>query len=293
MRRTTAAFALAAALATPLTAACGQHVVADPAFAPVSTPSSTPTETPAPVVRPTPKPAAVPTPAKDQFLLHNKLYTAGRVAAVECSLPTARLATKQAIIRYASAFVRCLNKAWEPVIRRADFEFVPPTAVHSAPTGSNSECGVMAEDVGAFYCDSDLGIYFNWPDYIVKESYGQEAGRASVQYLIAHEYGHHVQSLTGMATDYAERYWDSKGAVRQGEEDRNEMQAHCFAAAFFGANQKTLRLHGDRLAQYGHPGFRRSEIGDNFPRWLGEGFKAKAPGACNTWAAPVRDSKIK
>ncbi|MDX3002418.1 neutral zinc metallopeptidase [Kribbella solani] len=86
---------------------------------------------------------------------------------------------------------------------RAGFDFVPPGAVHSSPTGSKTACGVMEKGTFGVYCDDDRGIYFNWPEYVVKESYRQEAGRASVQYLIAHEYGHHVQWLTGISDDYA------------------------------------------------------------------------------------------
>lgn len=226
--------------------------------------------------------------AVNETLLHNPLYSAGQVAAAECSsLPTAKLATERAMIRYASAFVECLNRAWAPLIKRSGFQFTPPGAVHAAPTGTDSACGVMEKDVRAFYCDVDQGIYFNWPDYRVEEAYRQEAGRVSVQYLMAHEYGHHVQWLTDLADGYNSRWSGATGtAARLREEDRNEMQAHCFAAAFFGANQKTLRLHGEQLAHYGHPGFDRSEAEVNFGRWLRQGFRAEGPSGCNTWGAP-------
>ncbi|TCC64489.1 hypothetical protein E0H73_08835 [Kribbella pittospori] len=258
------------------------------ASAPAVTGRPTPTTAPRSVSAVNLSDADRATLTENEILLHNPLYSAGQVAAAECSsLPTARLATERAMIRYASAFVECLNRAWAPLIKRSGFKFTPPGAVHSAPTGSDSACGVMDKDVGAFYCDVDQGIYFNWPDYQVEESYWQEAGRVSVQYLMAHEYGHHVQWLTDLADGYNSRWGAATGtAARLREEDRNEMQAHCFAAAFFGANQKTLRLHGEQLAHYGHPGFQRTEVGDNFGSWLRQGFRARGPSACNTWAVP-------
>ncbi|MEV5963171.1 neutral zinc metallopeptidase [Kribbella sp. NPDC051952] len=221
----------------------------------------------------------------DRHLLYNPLYDAGRVAADGCSLPTARLATGKAMVRYATAFTQCLNKAWAPVIERAGFEFRPPAAVHPAPTGTESVCGVMDEDVGAFYCDTDLGIYFNWPSYAVPGA-SQEGIGASVQYLIAHEYGHHVQFLTGISDSYDDRYSAAANdAARQVDQNRSEMQAHCFATAFFGANRRTLRIRGERLAHYGHIGYDRSEKDMvNFDRWLRQGF-TKGPGGCGTWAA--------
>jgi predicted metalloprotease len=226
-------------------------------------------------------------PVKDEFLLYNPLYKAGKIAAVSCSLPTARLVNKQAMIRYATAFVACLEKAWEPVVTRAGFDIKPVSAVHSAPTGTDSVCGVMEQDVGAFYCGRDLGIYFNWPGYIV-EGATQEDSRTAVQYLIAHEYGHHVQELTGILDEYDER-WGAAGSTQQMvEQNRMEMQAHCFAAAMFGANQATLRIRGYRRDHYGHVGYNRNEAESvNFDRWLRQGFEAKGPAGCLTWAAPA------
>lgn len=265
-----------------------------PASVPAATGKPTPTAAPRSLSAVDLSDADRATLAENEILLHNPVYSAGQVAAAKCSsLPTARLATEQAMIRYASAFVECLNRAWAPLIKRSDFKFTPPGAVHAAATGSTSPCGVMDDDVGAFYCAADQGIYFNWPDYRVEEAYWQEAGRASVQYLMAHEYGHHVQWLTGLADGYGGRWNAATGtAARQREEDHNEMQAHCFAAAFFGANQKTLGLHGEQLAHYGHPGFERSKVGDNFGRWLRQGFQAEGPSACNTWAVPWEKVKI-
>jgi hypothetical protein len=46
------------------------------------------------------------------------------------------------------------------------------------------------------------------------------------------------------------------------------------------------------VAHFGHPGFTRSEVGDNFPRWLKQGFEADGPAGCNTWTAPATTGKI-
>jgi hypothetical protein len=249
----------------------------------VGTPTSSPTVVRTPVART----ALAPEPIKEEFLLHNPLYRAGQITPVTCSLPTAKLTNKQTMLRYANAFVACLNRGWAPVITRAGFDFVPPSAVYSAPTGTKTDCSVMGEDYTGLYCHSNRGIYINWPKYI--GGWSQETARAGVQYLVAHEYGHHVQLLTGIADQYGDR-WSAVGtpALQTVEQNRMEMQAHCFAAAFLGANQDTLRIRGDRLAHYGHPGYDRSEAGwGNFDRWLRQGFKAKGPGACLTWDAPA------
>jgi hypothetical protein len=249
---------------------------------------------------PTPSPTATVQPsarveqaAEIDPLTENYFYTAGEVAAVTCSFPGGRLASRAALIKYATAVVRCLDEAWAPIVERAGFVFTPPKAVHPAPTGSaDGECGSMDKGVLAFYCAQDLGIYFNWPEYVDDEPADQAYDRGAVQYLMAHEYGHHVQWMTGMADEYDRLYGIAHSkAEQQRNEDRNETQAHCFAAVFFGANRKTLHLRGEQLSHYGHPGFNPGEVGPNFPRWLRQGFTARGPAACNTWTPPY--DKIK
>ena len=254
---------------------------------PVETRTAAPAPSTAPSRAPVGKVVQAAEPVKDRLLLDNPLYRSGWVAAVSCSLPTARLANKQAMIRYASAFVACLDRAWGPVITRAGFDFVRPSAVYSSPAGTQTDCAVMDKEYYGLYCSSNHGIYFNWPEYIV-EGASQEDTRASVQWLIAHEYGHHVQELTGILDQYHERYSSARGPAQQADKSRSEMQAHCFAAAFFGANRDTLRIRGERLDHNGHPGYdRHADDSANFDRWLRQAFKARGPSGCNTWAAPA------
>jgi hypothetical protein len=277
------AFTLAVAVSVLITSACTQHSAPT-----VAVPTPTPVRTSAPPRAPVAWTVPQPAPIKDEFLLYNPLYRSGQVTAVSCSLPTAKLSNQQALIRYATAFVTCLNRSWAPLITRAGFDFVPPSAVLPAKPGATTACGAMDKDAFGMYCQNDRGIYFNWPEYVVKESSGQEEGRAWVQWLIGHEYGHHVQWLTGMADDYGVRYEAANGAAAEKvEENRNEMQAHCLAAAFFGPNRKTFHLHGERLSHYGHPGYDRTEADlVNFDHWLRQAF-SKGPAGCVTWAAPA------
>jgi hypothetical protein len=249
--------------------------------------TATPAAVTTPVRAPVGRAVQAAEPVKDKFLLYNQLYRSGQIAAVGCTLPTTKLSNQQAMIRYATAFVACMDRAWEPVITRAGFDFVRPPAVFSSPPGTETACGEMEKDVYGMYCSSNRGIYFNWPEYVV-EGASQEDTRASVQWLIAHEYGHHVQELSGILDDYHDRYAAVQGTAQEVEENRSEMQAHCFAAAFFGANRDTLRIRGERAGYYGHPGFDRGTAHSvNFERWLRQAFKARGPGGCNTWPAPA------
>ncbi|WP_405064517.1 neutral zinc metallopeptidase [Kribbella sp. NBC_01505] len=235
----------------------------------------------------TPSSYKVKLPPAADGLLRNEFYGAGRVAVTKCVLPTDRETSERAMVRYATAFIACLNKAWEPVVTRAGFDFSPPKAVYAAPTGpTSSQCGEMEKDTGAFYCGSENGIYFNWPGYAV-EGFG-----ASVQFLMAHEYGHHLQWLTRMPDAYGKRYDEAVGAAAQElVTERNEMQAHCFAAAFLGANQNSVHMGGVVRSNYGHIGTGSSRASGNFRLWLKRGFQGKGPAGCNTWSAPAAQIK--
>jgi hypothetical protein len=74
------------------------------------------------------------------------------------------------------------------------------------------------------------------------------------------------------------------------------VEAGCYAGRLRVRAAEGCALEPDRqryrVAHFGHPGFTRSEVGDNFPRWLKQGFKADGPAGCNTWAAPATASKI-
>ncbi|MFI5734158.1 neutral zinc metallopeptidase [Kribbella sp. NPDC051587] len=267
-------------LAVGLLAGCTTPVVTE------SAPSVGPRPVVTTVAR-TPSSYKVLLPPKDDGLLKNRLYGAGKVAGVKCVLPTDRQTSERAMVRYATAFIVCLNKGWEPVVKRAGYDFSPPRAVYAAPTGpTSSQCGEMEKDTGAFYCGAENGIYFNWPGYAV-EGFGP-----SVQFLMAHEYGHHLQSLTGMADGYGERYDATVGAAAQElVTERNEMQAHCFAAAFLGANQNSVHMSRVHRSNYGHIGTGSSRASGNFRQWLKRGFTGKGPAGCNTWTAPAAQIK--
>lgn len=234
---------------------------------------------------------------EDVYLLHNKVYSAGQVPAVSCKLPDSPLVTRKDVQLYSVAVLACLERAWKPVVERADVVY-EPTKVYVVGDGDRTACGRFgADDADAFYCDDNTDIYLGWQNHVVDEDYGKVWAQTYLQFVMAHEFGHHVQQLVGISGYYDDRWDRTKGAAQLEQTRRHELQATCFAAAFLGANWVTLDLYGERLDAYEDAAYAGDEDDPSAPHdhgssksstyWSDAAFTAKSPEACNTWAAPA------
>lgn len=100
----------------------------------------------------------------------------------------------------------------------------------------STACGVATSAVGPFYCPGDQGIYLDTTffDEVLEGQLGGSGGDFVEPYVLAHEYGHHIQNLLGTMARVRDR---STGA--DSDAVRLELQADCYAGMWTHAASST------------------------------------------------------
>ncbi|MCF6386096.1 neutral zinc metallopeptidase [Mycobacterium sp. MBM] len=92
----------------------------------------------------------------------------------------------------------------------------------------NTGCGPADSAVGPFYCPSDRTAYFDTDFFdVLVDQFGSSGGPLAQEYVVAHEFGHHVQNLLG---ELGRAQQDPQGPTGGGV--RTELQADCYAGVW-------------------------------------------------------------
>lgn len=105
----------------------------------------------------------------------------------------------------------------------------------------NTKCGAATADVGPFYCPADETVYMDLNFFKELHSrFGAKEGDFAIAYVIAHEVGHHIQTLLGTSNEVRklQSQTDAKGANKLSV--ALELQADFYAGVWAKHNQKYL-----------------------------------------------------
>jgi predicted metalloprotease len=132
-----------------------------------------------------------------------------------------------------------LDQTWQPLFAQAGIAFEQPELVFYQG-GTRSGCGAASSSMGPFYCPADEGIYIDTAFYDqMNRELGAGPGDFARYYVIAHEYGHHVQQLTGIADQIRRAQQQNPGAANQ-LQVLMELQADCYAGVWAGKNRNAI-----------------------------------------------------
>lgn len=284
----------------------GTASAGEPVSPAVAVPTSELTAAPSYPAATTPPPTTttvMPLPTGEAALGQNRIYAnfGAGLAKQPCN-PTGWPSDQAAAEAFYQGALRCLEDAWKPLVTAAGFEFRSVTL--SVPTGDvmTTQCGTYPTSPGqnpARYCGSDETLYMPLVG-MPAERYGDKA----IIYLamLAHEYGHHIQSLTGTGS---EQYRLTQAVGEQSAEGlelsrRYELQAQCFSGMFVGsivetggrftvADYQTARDDNANRGDWNPSAPRDHGSKAHFGGWWDQGYRENKIGECNTWLSPAGD----
>ena len=107
-------------------------------------------------------------------------------------------------------------------------------------TSASTQCGTASNQTGPFYYPPEETVYVD-PTFfaLLRDRFGASAGPLAQLYVLAHEYGHHVQQITGVMQDHPDN-----GSGPDSNGVRIELQADCFAGAWVGEMTEQVDENG-------------------------------------------------
>ncbi|MGD9701734.1 MAG: neutral zinc metallopeptidase [Acidimicrobiia bacterium] len=177
---------------------------------------------------------------------------------------------------------------------------VTPTVFFSG--GTSTGCGEAQSATGPFYCPADSKVYFDLDFLVQLQNQLDAPGDLASQYIVAHEYGHHLQNLLGIS-DQVRQLEQQNPSQANAYSVRLELQADCLAGVWaHDAEARGLLEPGeidealnaaaavgdDRIQEQSgggvHPESFTHGTSEQRQTWFSRGFTTGTSDQCDTFA---------
>ncbi len=137
----------------------------------------------------------------------------------------------------ACAALASLDTTWKASFARSGMAFEQPFLdLFKGGQVTTDGCGSATSAAGPFYCPADKGIYIDTSFYDQLAQMSGTGGDFARLYVIAHEYGHHIQNITGLASQVRSAQQRNPAAANR-LQVAMELQADCYAGMWAGKNR--------------------------------------------------------
>ena len=113
------------------------------------------------------------------------------------SVPYEETAEEKELVEFVSVVLADTEVVWAKLFHEQGLEYVEPILVLYTDS-VQSACGAAGASVGPFYCPGDHKLYIDLSFYQELQDKFQAPGDFAMAYVVAHEVGHHVQTLLGI-----------------------------------------------------------------------------------------------
>ena len=217
--------------------------------------------------------------------------------------PPQSSAAEDSLAEFTSVVLADTEEAWREIFQsELNGTYREPTLVLFSGA-VNSACGSAQSAMGPFYCPLDQSVYIDLGFYRDLRTQLGAPGDFAQAYVIAHEVGHHVQTLLGLSEQVHARRQAVGGVEANELSVRQELQADCYAGVWANRAQQMWQIlePGDveealgAASAVGDDRLQKAAQGQIVPesfthgsseqrmQWFNQGFRAGTPTACNTF----------
>ena len=226
------------------------------------------------------------------------MLSGGGMPAIEQSAPVAqRPPADDQMAKFVSKVLASTEDTWNEVFRANGRQYQEPKLVlftGATPTA----CGTGQSAMGPFYCPGDQKVYIDLAFYRDLKERFKAPGEFAQAYVIAHEVGHHVQQLLGIAdkvhqtkqrvseregnalSDCLAGVWGKRTDTMKNVLEPGDLEAALTAASAIGDDRLQQQSQGRIVPESFTHGSSEQRV-----RWFRKGFETGDMNQCNTFKA--------